>query len=162
MALESKVTASKAEEAAASGDPEKEKALDLKIMVTLAKNLIDDSGYEVIEKAQDSKDPAIIIGQFLMQLASQLAEKLPFDPSPDILLSKNGWVEQISDYLQEEYNVPRKVMDRAEIFIAHSAQQMAQNSNPANQQAQDQAQSDQTMPQQPPMPVMPSMAQGGA
>lgn len=161
MALENKVAASKAEIAAASGDPEKEKELDLKIMTTLAKNLIDDSGYEVIEKAMDTKDPAIIIGQFLMQLGAQLAEKLPFDPSPDILLAKGGWVEQISDYLQEEYNIPRKIMDRAEIFIAYSAQQMAQSGS-EGQQAQGQQPAAQAMPQSPDMPALPAMPQGGA
>src|SRR5690606_29434493 len=104
----------------------KEEKDDLRIMVTLSKNLIDDEGYKIIESSEKSKDPSVVIGQFLMQLAAQLAEQLPFDPSPKILLSEDGWVEQISDYLQEDYGVPKKVMDRAEIFIASSAQQMAQ------------------------------------
>ena len=102
----------------------------MEIYNTLSKNLIDDGGYEVIEQAQQSKDPGVVIGQFLMQLSEQLAEKLPFDPSPRILLAVGGWVEEISDYLQEEYNVPQKIMDRAEIYMATSAQQMAQAGPP--------------------------------
>lgn len=142
MALEDKMSETGAPDQALSKD-EKD---DLAIMLTLSKNLIDDGGYEIIEQAQNSKDPAVVIGQFLMQLSEQLAEQLPFDPSPRILLAEDGWVEQISDYIQEEYQVPKKIMDRAEIFIASSAEQMAQaEQQPAQQEAQQ-------MPQQPAMP----------
>lgn len=142
MALEDKMSETGAPDQALSKD-EKD---DLAIMLTLSKNLIDDGGYEIIEQAQNSKDPAVVIGQFLMQLSEQLAEQLPFDPSPRILLAEDGWVEQISDYIQEEYQVPKKIMDRAEIFIASSAEQMVQaEQQPAQQEAQQ-------MPQQPAMP----------
>lgn len=119
---------------------------DLQIMVTLAENMIDDGGWEVIEQAEQSSDAGQVIGQFLMQLGSQLGEMLPenMKPSPRIMFAHGGWVEQVSDYLQEEYDVPKDVMDRAEIFIATAAQQMSQG-----QAAQQQA-----------APVMP--AQGGA
>lgn len=103
---------------------EEERELD--IMVALAKNLIDDEGYNIIDQASQSSDPGTIIGQFLMQLGAQLGEQLPFEISPRIMLSHGGWVEQVSDYLQEEYDVPKKVMDRAEIFVGSSSQQMAQ------------------------------------
>ena len=101
---------------------------DLKIMVNLAKNLIDDGGYEVIEAAEKSSDPGQVIGQFLMQLVSQTVEKLPEEakPSPRIFLCEGGWVEEISDYLQDEYDVPEDVMDRAEIYIGTASQAIAQ------------------------------------
>lgn len=139
---------------AATGTLSKEEKADLKIMVTLAKNLIDDEGYKIIESSEESKDPSVVIGQFLMQLASQLSEQLPFDPSPKILLSEDGWVEQISDYLQDEYNVPKKIMDRAEIFIASSAQQMAQAGNQPPQEGAPQTEQAPPMPQQQ-GPIMP-------
>lgn len=120
---------------------------DLAIMVTISKNLIDDGGYEVIEQAQNSKDPGVVIGQFLMQLSEQLAEQLPFEPSARILLAEDGWVEQISDFLQEDYNVPKKIMDRAEIYIATSAQQMAQAGQ--QQQAAQQGMEAQSVPAMP-------------
>lgn len=137
--------------------PEEDK--DLEIMVNMSKNLIDDGGYEIIEKAQKSKDPAIVIGQFLMQLGAQLAEKLPFDPSPRVMLAVGGWVEQISDYIQEEYGVPRKIMDRAEIYVATSAQQMGQ----AGQAPQGQPPQEGMPPQQgqPVMPQQPAPEQMG-
>ncbi len=126
---------------------------DLAIMLTLSKNLIDDGGYEVIEQAQNSKDPGVVIAQFLMQLSEQLAEQLPFEPSARILLAEDGWVEQISDFLQDDYNVPKKVMDRAEIYMATSAQQMGQ----AGQQQQQAPQQGMEAQGAPPMP----MPQGG-
>lgn len=100
---------------------------DLSIMVNLAKNMIDDGGVDVIKSAEQSRDPGQVIGQFLVQLGEQLAEKLSglVDVSPRIMLIPDGWVEQISDYLQEEYGMTKDVMDRAEIYIGTSAQQMA-------------------------------------
>lgn len=106
--------------------PEEEE--DLKIAVTIAKDLIDEGGYDVIKQALDTKDPGQIIGQFLMQMVSQMNESLPegITLSPSIYFAYGGWVEQISDYLQEEYDVPTEVMDRAEIYIGTAAQEMAQ------------------------------------
>ena len=116
---------------------------DLSIMVNLAKNMIDDDGINVIKSAENSKDQGQVIGQFLFQLGSTLAEKLSgmVDISPRIMLAEGGWVEQISDYLQEEYGVPKNIMDRAEIYVGGMAQQMA-----TSQQAGAQG-------QQPPTPV---------
>lgn len=101
---------------------------DLDIMVNLAKTMIDEGGYSVIEQAEASSDPAQIIGQFLLQLGSQIAEQLPADakPSPRIMLCEGGWVEQVSDYLQEEYDVSRDTMDRAEMYVGSGAQAIAQ------------------------------------
>lgn len=119
---------------------------ELEIMVALGENLIDEGGWQVIQQAEQSSDPAVVIGQFLMQLGSQLGEQLPFDISPRIMLAEGGWLEEMSDYLQEEYDVPKDVMDRAEIFIASNAQGMAQ------QQAQQ---------AQPPAPAGPAMPEQG-
>ena len=99
---------------------------ELDIMVKLAQNLIDEGGIEAIDMAKGSKDPGQVIGQFLMQLGSQLGEQLPFEISPRIMLARGGWLEQVSDYLQDEYGFSKKDMDRAEIFVASSAQSMAQ------------------------------------
>lgn len=81
-----------------------------------------------------------------MQLVAQMTENLPeeVDIDPAIYLAIGGWVEQISDYLQEEYDVPKEVMDRAEMYIGTASQQMLQG------QQQQQAQMEQAapMPQQ--------------
>lgn len=114
---------------------------DLKIMVNLGKDMIDEGGSQVIDQALQSKDPGTIIGQFLMQLGSQLGEQVPFEISPRIMLAHGGWLEEMSDYLQDEYGVPQKDMDRAEIFVASSAQGMA------NQQQQPQQAAPAAVPQ---------------
>ena len=119
---------------------------DLSIAVNIAKNLIDDGGWELIEQALESNDPGQIIGQFLMQLVAQMTENLPeeVDIDPAIYLAIGGWVEQISDYLQEEYDVPKEVMDRAEMYIGTASQQMLQG----QQQQQSQMEQAAPMPQQ--------------
>ena len=122
----------------------------LEVMVMLAENLIDEGGIEALDMAKGRKDPGQVIGQFLMQLGSQLGEQLPFEISPRIMLARGGWLEQVSDYLQDEYGFSKKDMDRAEIFVASSAKGMAQG-----QQAQ------QATPQGAPAqeaPVMPEEA----
>lgn len=70
-----------------------------------------------------------------MQLGMQLSEKLSgmVDISPRIMLAEGGWVEQVSDYLQEEYGVPKNTMDRAEIYVGTTVQQMPQQGAAPNQ-----------------------------
>ena len=126
-----------------------EEERDLQISVMLAENLIDEGGWKVIQQAEQSSDPAVVVGQFLLQLGAQLGESLPFEISPRIMLAEGGWLEQVSDYLQEEYGVPKQVMDRAEIFIASSAQAMAQQQQQGvPQQAQPTAPAAPAMPQE--------------
>ena len=106
-----------------------EEETDLKIAVLLAERLIDEGGIKVIDDAvKTSNDPGQVIGQFLMQMVSQMSEQLPkeIQLSKRIYFAHGGWVEQISDYLQEQYGIDKKIMDRAEIYIATAAQKMAQ------------------------------------
>lgn len=142
MAIKDMVTEEAPQEERLSKDEED----DLTIMVTLAENLIDDGGINVINQAESSNDPGTVIGQFMMQLASQIAETLPenLKPSPRIMFAHGGWVEQVSDYLQEEYDIPKEVMDRAEIFVASASQQMSQG-----QAQKQQAPAQPAMPQGP-------------
>lgn len=122
MALEDEMTQAPQEQGLTD-----EQEADLSIAVNLAKDLIDQGGFDVIEQALATKDPGQIIGQFLMQMVSQMGEQLPQDVTldPSIFFAVGGWIEQISDYLQEEYDVPKEVMDRAEIYIGTAAQEMS-------------------------------------
>lgn len=134
---------------------------DLSIMVNLAKNMIDDDGINVIKSAENSKDQGQVIGQFLFQLGSALAEKLSgmVDISPRIMLAEGGWVEQVSDYLQQDYGIPKNVMDRAELYVGGMAQQMA-----TSQQSGAAPQEGAAPPQGAPAPVEqapPTMPQQG-
>jgi hypothetical protein len=123
MALEDKLAA--AEAAPAKDDSN----IDLEIAVLLGQRLLDDGGFDVIEKAVgESSDAAQVVGQFIMQMGTQLMESMPegTELSPEILLAPGGWVEQMSDYIQEEGVADKTVMDKAEIYVASTAQQMAQ------------------------------------
>lgn len=124
MALEEQLT-KEAPSQEEGGDEE----LDLQISVLLAKHLLEDGGFDVIEKAVDSSsDPGQVVGQFLMQLGTQMHENLPegVTLSPTIMLARGGWLEQVSDFIQQELGVKKEIMDKAEIYVASTAQQMAQ------------------------------------
>ena len=116
----------------ASSEPEyieDQEEQDLNISVDMAKEMIDDGGFDAMETALDqSNDPGQVIGQFLLQLGSQIFDSMPegMELSPRVMLAHGGWVEQVSDYLQEQYSVPKEIMDRAESYVGAAAMQMAQ------------------------------------
>jgi hypothetical protein len=111
-----------------------------------------------------------VIGQFLLQMITQMVESMPdgIKLSPSILLAKNGWVEQISDYIQETIGTPKDIMDKAEIYIATIAQQKARanaqqaagGQPPVDPNAQA-APADPSQGQPTAAPVMPQPVQGG-
>lgn len=126
MALEEKLK--KEDEEEFQGDVlSDDEEQDLEMAVLLGKQLVAQGGSEVINAAKSSKDPGQVIGQFLVQLGSQMGEQLPEEAkiNPKIMLCEGGWVEQMSDFLQEEYDVSRDDADRAEIYVATTAQQIA-------------------------------------
>jgi hypothetical protein len=130
MALEEQLKQPEPEQSESVTNMTDEEEQDLTIAVLLAERLIDSGGVEVIEQAvAQSSDAGQVIGQFLMQMVSQMNENLPPDIqlSPKIYFAHGGWVEQVSDYIQEQYDVERSVMDRAEMYIATSAQEMAKS-----------------------------------
>lgn len=103
---------------------------DLEIAVMIGQNMMDDGGFDVIEQAiEQSSDPAQVIGQFLVQLIQKLAEAFPEDMklSPRIYLAKNGFVEQMMDILIDEFDLDIKTADRAEIYVAQMAQELAKS-----------------------------------
>lgn len=127
---------------------------DLELTVLLAKQLIGQGGQEVLDAAMKSKDPGQVLGQFLVQLGSQMGEMLPpeLQPSPRVMLAEGGWLEQVSDFLQDEYDVSREIADRAEIFVAQAAQDIqkaqAAPGDPAVPGTQPEAAAGPVVPQQ--------------
>lgn len=107
---------------------------DLRIAVGIAQDLIDQGGIDAIDAAvKSSKDPGQVVGQFLMQLASEISRNLPEGMvlSPRIWLAEGGALEQVSDYLQDEYDLDEEIMNRAEMFVASAIQQKAQQEQQA-------------------------------
>lgn len=144
MALEDEVKQEDIQDSRLS-DAEEE---DLEIAVLMAKRLIDNGGFDVIQQAvETSNDPGQVIGQFLMQMVTQMDEQFPPEAklSKTIYFAHGGWIEQISDFLQEDYGVKKDVMDRAEMYIGAAASKMAQG-----EQAQQQG-----VPVDPTAPVTP-------
>lgn len=154
MALEQTMTEGQVEQDEATLGEEEE--ADLRIAVNIAKTLIDDGGVEIIDGAESSSDPSQVIGQFLVQMVSQMSESLPagIELSPRIFFAEGGWIEQISDYIQEYYGVPKKVMDKAEIYIGTAAEQIAQGQQAGQQPGQP-------APAGAPAPAAPAMPQPG-
>lgn len=157
MALDEKMRKGQQENDPAALNDEEE--MDLKIAVLMGERLLNEGGYDVIEKAVDqSSDPGQVIGQFIMQLGQQLHETMPDDMqlSPKIMLAHGGWLEQISDIIQEQAHVKKSVMDKAEIYVASTAHQMAQ----AKQQ-QGGMNNGEPVPPVAPGPGTPVVPQGG-
>lgn len=135
-----------------------EASYDLSIAVKLAKTLIAEGGYKVIETAMSSsKDPSQVIGQFLLQLGSEVKNVIETKTGSKfnsaVLLMENGWLEQVSDYLQDVYNIPNDVMVKAEQFVGTAALQMNQSAASA---AQTQGQPEQA----PALPVQQGVENG--
>lgn len=75
-------------------------------------------GLETIEAAiNESQDPAQVIGQFLAQIITVLAEKLAgeINLDPRVFLAKGGWLELMLDYIEQKLGYPEEFSDQ--IFV---------------------------------------------
>lgn len=160
MTLEKNVQAKSQPKANFSEEEDK----DLRIGVLIGEQLLEQGGLDVIQKAVDSSsDPAQVIGQFFVHMIQHLQEKMPPEVklSPRIYLSKNGWLEQMMDYVIEKIELDPKVADRAEVYVATTAQQLAKAKPAApGQEGADPQQPTQPQPEQQQAPAMPMPAQG--
>jgi hypothetical protein len=88
---------------------------DVEIAVRMAVQMLDEGGLQMIADAIDkSNDPAQVIGQILAQMIGQMAEQLrdEYDIDPRIFLAKNGWLDQILDYIEHELGYPSDFSDQ--------------------------------------------------
>lgn len=91
-------------------------AEDLEIAVLMAQDMLANGGMQVIKDAiNQSQDPALVVGQFLGQLIGQLAESLT-QQFPDfdarIFLAKDGWLDTILEYIEDELGYPENFSDQ--------------------------------------------------
>lgn len=78
------------------------------------KMLNDGNGLQLIKNAIDnSKDPALVIGQFLAQMMGQMGEKLgkEIGLDPRVFLAKGGFLEKILDYIEIKLGLPKEFSD---------------------------------------------------
>ena len=128
---------------------------DVEIAVRMTVQLLSQGkGMDVIEKAvNESKDAAMVIGQFLSQIASKLAEKLQseYGIDPGIFLAKNGWLDQVLDYIEKKLNLPSDFSDQIYQQTLEVIKAAASGPTPEEAQAQ-QAQMQQGQPPAQPQP----------
>lgn len=125
---------------AAPGEMSDDDKETLSIMVDQAQQAIEQGGADVIQQAMSgSKNPAQVIAQFILQLGSQIADSMDsqgMPVNPQVMLNEGGFVEQVSDFLQSYYDIPKDVMDQAEKIVGAAAMSMHQaESAPQGQQA---------------------------
>lgn len=139
MALDEQLAA-KEEKQTNPNDLSDDEEQDLEIAILMGERLLEDGGYDVLQKAVDtSSDPAQVIGQFFIQMIQQFHENFPKEMtlSPRIYLAKGGWLEQMMDMVIDEVGLDVKVADKAEIYVAQMAKELA-DGNAQKQQAEEQ------------------------
>lgn len=86
---------------------------DLVSMMGLA--MLDNGGLDTIKAALDtSQDPAQVVGQFLAQMAGEMAqmtqEKMGIDPA--VYGHKGGFLDQMLDYIETQLGLPSNFSDQ--------------------------------------------------
>ena len=81
------------------------------------KLMTEGDGINIIKQSiEESKDPAMVIGQFLAQimmaLVQQLGEQINIDPRA--FLAKGGWLELMLDFIEGKLGYPPEFSD--EVF----------------------------------------------
>ena len=141
-----------------SAPPEEQKTKqvsdkDVEIAVRMTVQLLSQGkGLDVVKKAlSESQDPAQVVGQFLSQIASKLAEKLQqeYNIDPAIFLAKNGWLEQILDYIEKKLDLPSDFSD--EVYAQTLEVIKAAASGPTPEEQAQQAQMQPAPQAQPPV-----------
>lgn len=110
---------------------------------SLVMKLMDQGGWDVIEQALDSQDPAQPIGAFIAQLIMQVTEQMANSQQDMDLrawLMPDGIVEMLLDAAEAEFDLPPEFSD--EIF-----KNVVNNIKSALQEPQQQAQPQQAPPQ---------------
>lgn len=88
---------------------------DVEIAFRMAVQMLNEGGgLDLIRKTiNESNDPAQVIGQFLAQIMGQLAEQLQQEVGldPRIFLAKDGWLDLMLDYIEDELGYPEEFSD---------------------------------------------------
>lgn len=89
---------------------------DMRSMVMLGVDLMEQGGNDAIEKAlTSSQDPTQVVGHVLAQVLMSLAETggREMDVDPRIFLAKGGWLEAMLDYIEVRFGLPKEFSDEA-------------------------------------------------
>lgn len=115
---------------------------DVELAVRMTIKLLRDGGgmKVIVDAIQQSKDPAQVIGQFLAQMAGQLAEQLrdKYDIDPRIFVAQGGWLEKVLDYIEDQLGAPEEFSDEiySQVLETIKAAAMGGNVQPQGGQPQ--------------------------
>lgn len=127
------------------------KDVELAVRMTI-KALKDGGGLDVIRNAvNQSQDPAQVIGQMLAQIAGKLGEKLQqqYGVDPRIFLAKDGWLEQILDWIEKQLGYPKEFSDQIYQQVLETIKAAAQRPEAPNDVAEMGEVSEPAMPNTP-------------
>lgn len=99
------------------------------------KLLRDGGGLKLISEAMNqSKDPALVIGQFLAQLVGKLAEQLRdnYNVDPGLFVASGGFLDNILDYIEKQLKLPEEFSDQVYTQVLETIKAAAQEPAPAN------------------------------
>lgn len=88
---------------------------DKQLVSMMGMAMLDNGGLETIQQAlQSSQDPGQVVGQFIAQMAGQLAEStqanLGIDPA--VFAQPDGFVEQMLQYIETSLKLPPEFSDQ--------------------------------------------------
>lgn len=130
---------------------------DVEIAFRMAVQMMNEGGgLEVIRKAiNESNDPAQVIGQFLAQIMGQLAEQLQAEVGldPRIFLAKDGWLDLMLDYIEQELGYPEEFSDEIYTQVLDVIKAAAQGPQAPNNVMEQGVPSQGAPQQQPPAPT---------
>lgn len=111
---------------------------DKQLMVMMGADLMEQGGNDVIAKAlEQSQDPTQVVGQVLAQVMMTLAEKggRDMDIDPRVFLAKGGWLEDMLNYIESRFGLPKEFSDDAWYAVVEMVKASAQaGSQPAQPQ----------------------------
>lgn len=88
---------------------------DLEIVVRLGVKVLNEGGLDQIKTAlKQSKDPAQVVGTFLVQIIAHISENLSkkIDLDPNVFLSKGGFLDYMLDYIEKKLGLPAEFSDQ--------------------------------------------------
>lgn len=131
----------------------------VEIVTRLAIKMMKDGGaLGTLEKAlTQSKDPAEVVGQFIVQMIGALMENLKtqIDLDPRVFLVPDGFLDNILDFIEDQLSLPEEFSEEVEGAVLEMIKALAQGEQqPAPAQGPG-------LEQGPPQGAMPPAPQGG-
>lgn len=112
---------------------------DLKIALALGKKTMQEAGgLEALQKGiASTKDPAQVVSKFLVQLIMKIKDSLEkegIELSPRIVLSANGWLVQMVDFIEVSLKLPTEFSEEVIGDVMETFKAMLQGQSQGEQQ----------------------------